>query len=85
MSSHLNLSPQRLFLGRDAEYICRLFHCFEKICCLHLQDGKVLEDGYSMFLSEAFVLMYQITRRHIPNDRVANIKCLLLFTIPVVT
>jgi len=72
MSSHLNLSPQRL--GRDAEYIGRLCHCFERLCCLLLQGGNVLGNGDSIFLYEAFVPMYQITRRQIPNDCIVNIN-----------
>jgi hypothetical protein len=68
----LDLSPQRL--ERDAEYIGRLCHCFERLFCLRLQGGNVLEVGDSMFLSEAFVPMYQITRRHIPEDCAINIK-----------
>jgi hypothetical protein len=58
----------------DAEYIGRLCHCFEELCCLHLESGYFLEDGDSVFLSEAFLPMYQITRCHIPNNCVVDIN-----------
>jgi hypothetical protein len=72
LNSHSNLSPRRL--GRDAEYIGRLCHSFERICCLHLQGGNVLENWDSMFLYEAFMSMYQIKWRQISNDCTVNIN-----------
>jgi len=66
----LNLSPHRV--ERDPEDIGRMCHSFEIFCCLLLQGGNFLGNGDSMFLYEAFVPMYQITRRHIPKECIVN-------------
>ena len=72
LNSHLNLPPKRL--RRDAEYIGRLCHSFERLCCLHIQGGILLENVDSMFLYEVFMPMYQITWRQISNDCIVNIN-----------
>ena len=72
LNSHLNLPPK--ILRRDAEYIGRLCHSFERFCCLHIQGGILLENVDSMFLYEVFMPMYQITWRQISNDCIVNIN-----------